>query len=87
MYALRAQSAIARVYVIIRSSKVSLAIELDPDMEHICLASRTTPRSVRLAAHALAPQVELELLGRACSNDTPVGLGTGLYCVQTDCAT
>ena len=31
-------------------------------MEHISLASRTTPRRVRLVAHALAPQVEVELL-------------------------
>ena len=61
MSALRAQSAIARILQ--RSNKVSLAIELDPDVEHISLASRTTPRRVRLVAHAaLAPQVELELL-------------------------
>ena len=31
-------------------------------MKHISLASRTSPRRVRLVAHALSPQVEVELL-------------------------
>ena len=62
MCVMRAQSAIARIYFITTCNKVSLAIELDPDMEHISLASNTSLRRVRLVAHALAPQVEVELL-------------------------
>ena len=74
--ALRSQSAIARIHFI--TNKVSLAIELDPDMEHIGLPSHTSLRRVRLVAHALAPQVESELLEGMQQQYTT----HSLYCAQ-----
>ena len=75
MCALRSQSAIARIYFI--TNKVSLALQLDPDMEHISLASHTSLRRVRLVTHALA-QVEGELLEGMQQQYTT----HGLYCTQ-----
>ena len=79
MCALRSQSAIARIYFI--TNKVSLALQLDPDMEHISLASHTSLRRVRLVAHALAPQVEGELL-EGMQQQYTRKKSHGLYCAQ-----
>ena len=70
--------------------RTQIAVELEPDMQHISLASHTSlVAHVRIALAPQACQVEFELLEDMQQQNTyQLDKTSGsLYCVQRDCAT